>query len=89
MALPRAIIPLLDPFISVIDTRTDMYWAALGLRILIGSPIAGELLQTQSSETSWRNLQVLADLCMVVSTTLSVFPTIHVARRERVRRNEK
>lgn len=52
VALPGAIIPLLSPSISVIGTRAGMYWAALGLGILIGSPVAGELLQSQSSGTS-------------------------------------
>ena len=85
VALPGAIIPLLCPSISVIGTRTGMYWAVAGLGVLIGSPIAGALVVAGSSGTVWWHLQVFSGLCMVSATAFCVYPLIHLARRKRMR----
>lgn len=86
VALPGAIIPLLCPSISVIGTRTGMYWAVSALGVLIGSPIAGALVVSDSSRTVWWHLQVFSGLCMSLATALLVCPLIHVARQKRRRR---
>ena len=85
VALPGAIIPLLCPSISVIGTRTGMYWAVAGLGVLIGSPIAGSLVVTGSSGPVWWHLQVFSGLCMVLATASCVYPLVYVATQKRKR----
>lgn len=86
VALPGAIIPLLCPSISVIGTRTGMYWAVAGLGVLIGSPVAGALIISGPSGVVWWHLQVFSGLCMVLGAVLLVYPSIHVTRQRRTRK---
>ena len=79
---PGAIIPLLSP-LSVLGTRTGMYWASVGLGILIGSPIAGAITVNQLSGVIWWHLQIFAGLSMAIATVLTIHPWIYVTRRRR------
>ena len=77
---PGAIIPLLSPSLDVIGTRLGMHWAAIGLGVLIGSPIAGALLSYSSSQVVWWHLQTFSGLAMAVGAGLTMYPWIYVAR---------
>ena len=85
VALPGAIIPLLCPSRNVIGTRTGMYWAVAGLGVLIGSPIGGALVVSESSGTVWWHLQVFSGFCMVFATMWCVYPMIYIARQRKIR----
>ena len=85
VALPGAVIPLLCPSVSVIGTRTGMYWAVAGLGVLIGSPVAGALIVSRSAGTVWWHLQVFSGFCMVLATAMSAYPLTHLARQKQMR----
>ena len=85
VALPGAVIPLLCPSVSVIGTRTGMYWAVSGLGILIGSPIAGALIVYKSAGTVWWHLQVFSGLCMVLAMAMCAYPLTHLTRQKQIR----
>lgn len=82
VALPGAIIPLLSPSLQVIGTRSGMYWASVGLGVLIGSPVAGALVDIRpSAQVHWWKLQVFAGTFMTVAAICYVYPLIHVRRK--------
>ena len=83
VALPNATIPLLSPTMSVVGTRTGMYWAVAGLGLLIGSPVAGKLIVNRSRSTVFWHLQAFAGCSMVVGTALLIYPMIYVAKQRK------
>jgi MFS family permease len=83
VAMPGAMIPLLSPSLAVIGTRTGMYWAGVGIGVLIGSPIAGALIDIQSPEIRWWHLQVFAGVFMGFGALCSIYPLIYVRRKRR------
>jgi MFS family permease len=83
VAMPGAIIPLLSPSLQVIGTRSGMYWASVGLGVLIGSPVAGALIDLNSVHVHWWKLQIFAGTFMTIAAFCYVYPLIHI-RRKRV-----
>lgn len=83
VAMPGAMIPLLSPSLDVIGTRTGMYWAAVAIGLLIGSPVGGALVNLQLSSINWWHLQLIAALFMMVSGLLTIPPTLHARKKKR------
>ena len=48
VSLPNAVVPNLSPFTSVVGTRTGMMWSFVAFASLIGAPIAGALVDTDT-----------------------------------------
>ncbi|CRG83865.1 Multidrug resistance protein MdtL [Talaromyces islandicus] len=77
VALPGAIIPLLSPSLKVIGTRSGMYWASVGLGVLIGGPVAGALIDINAAQVHWWKLQIFAGTFMAVATICYIYPISH------------
>jgi len=84
VALPGAFIPLFCPDISLIGTRNGMYWVWTAVGMLIGSPIAAAIYEPKSAEKGWWKLQVFSAVFMMMAAILSVYPSIHLRRRNRM-----
>lgn len=82
-ALPGAMIPLLTPSVLFIGTRTGMYWACIGIGVLIGSPIGGSLVDISPSGTSFLKLQIFTAAFMAVGALLHIYPILYVRGRQR------
>jgi MFS family permease len=82
VAMPGAIVPRLAPSANVIGTRTGMLWAAVAVGMLIGSPIAGKLIEYGDGHIKWWRAQLFAALCMSISGAFFVYPTIYVRRKK-------
>ncbi|KAI1824022.1 putative MFS monocarboxylate transporter [Xylaria intraflava] len=82
VTLPGAFIPLFCPSLSVIGTRSGMYWVWVGLGILIGSPIAGAIYPFNSTDTDWWRLQVFAGVFMLGAALFNIYPAIHLRRKQ-------
>lgn len=86
VALPGAFVPLFSPSLALIGTRSGMYWASIGLGILVGSPIAGALfeLDAKRPDTTWWRLQVFAGCVMLASVFVTILPLMHLHKRRKV-----
>ena len=84
VALPGAIVPLFSPSLAVIGTRSGMYWAWVGLGLLIGSPIGGALYDQRAAGTDLWRLQVFAGALMMATALFTVYPTIHLRRKTQI-----
>src|SRR5207302_1032109 len=82
VALPGAIVPHLTPSVGLIGTRTGMLWASVGLGMLIGSPIAGAIIENGDGNNHWWRAQLFASVSMSVSTVFFVYPALYVRRRK-------
>jgi MFS family permease len=82
VAMPGAIVPRLAPSVTVIGTRTGMLWTAVAIGMLIGSPIAGALIEYGDGHIKWWRVQLFAGLCMAISRFFFVYPTIYVRRKK-------
>ncbi|POS78012.1 hypothetical protein DHEL01_v203582 [Diaporthe helianthi] len=81
VALPGAFVPLFCPSIAVLGTRSGMYWAWLGLGMLIGSPIAGAIYDVKSGRSeNWR-LQVFSGTFMMGAAVLCIYPILWLRRK--------
>lgn len=83
VALPGAFIPLFCPSLSVIGTRSGMYWAWVGAGLLIGSPIGGAIYDVKAGRGDWWRLQVFAGVFMMGAAALIVYPILHLRRKRR------
>lgn len=81
VALPGAIVPRVTPTLRLVGTRTGMLWTAVGVGMLIGSPIAGALIETGDGYNHWWRAQLFAGLSMTVSTAFFVYPALYVRRK--------
>jgi len=83
VALPGAFIPLFCPSLTVIGTRSGMYWVFVGLGLLIGSPIGGAIYDVKMGNSdSWR-LQVFAGIFMMGAAVCTVYPMLHLRHKSR------
>ncbi|KAI0102569.1 putative MFS monocarboxylate transporter [Nemania sp. FL0031] len=83
VTLPGAFIPLFCPTLTVLGTRSGMYWIWVGLGILIGSPIAGAIYDPTSTSTDYWRLPVFAGVFMLGAAILNLYPVTHIRRRKR------
>lgn len=81
VSLPGAFVPILCPSLAVVGTRSGMFWAAIGLGVLIGSPIAGALIGNDEAELEWWRLQVFSGILMLASAICVIQPVLHVRSR--------
>ena len=84
VAMPGAFLPQLSPTLQVLGTRTGMYWAGIGLGLLIGSPIGGALVNIQSPPIEWWHLQLIDAMFMFAGAVCGFFSMMIVRRRGRV-----
>ncbi|KAI9695393.1 MAG: hypothetical protein M1820_008648 [Bogoriella megaspora] len=83
VAMPSAIVPVLSPSMNLIGTRTGMYWAAVGVGILVGGPIGGALVNVHARQINWWHLQVFAGLVEAAAAMFCIYPIMHVRRRSK------
>ncbi|KAI0201488.1 putative MFS monocarboxylate transporter [Astrocystis sublimbata] len=83
VSLPGAFIPLFCPSLSVLGTRSGMYWIWIGLGILIGSPIAGAIYDFKFTDNDWRRLETFAGIFMFGAALLNLYPVSHLRRKQR------
>ena len=85
VAMPGAVVPILSPSITVIGTRSGMYWTGIALGCLIGGPIGGALAGVSSGSfgPSWWHLQLLDGFFMLLSTICSLYPMVVMRRRRK------
>ncbi|KAI0017195.1 major facilitator superfamily domain-containing protein [Xylariomycetidae sp. FL0641] len=81
VTLPGAFIPLFCPSLSVLGTRSGMYWIWVGLGMLIGNPIAGAIHDLTSLDDDWWRLQVFAAVFMLAAALVNIYPVIHIRRK--------
>ncbi|KAI2601774.1 putative MFS monocarboxylate transporter [Hypoxylon sp. NC1633] len=84
VTLPGAFIPLFCPSLSLLGTRSGMYWSWIGLGMLIGSPIGGALYDIRSVSTDYWRLQVFSGCFMMGASLFTVYPVIHLRRKAKV-----
>lgn len=82
VTLPGAMIPLFSPSMDVIGTRVGMFWAGVGVGVLIGSPIAGAMIDIQSMDIQWWKPQVFSGLVMTVGALCFIYPVMHLKKRK-------
>ena len=87
VAIPSAVIPLLSPSPSVVGARTGMAWSGAAFAALIGSPIAGALVNTTTDD--YRNGQLFGGASSILGGLLMAYPAVFIWRRERRKRIEK
>ncbi|OKL64269.1 hypothetical protein UA08_00935 [Talaromyces atroroseus] len=80
VAMPGAMVPLFCPSLQVIGTRTGMFWAGVGIGVLIGCPVAGVLIDVKAAEIHWWQLQVFAGAIMTAGTLSFIYPVIQVRK---------
>lgn len=81
VAMPGAIVPRLTPSLKLVGTRTGMLWAVVGIGMLIGSPIAGTLIESSSGDTiHWWKAQLFAGISITISSFFFLFAVIFVRR---------
>ncbi|KAI0160026.1 putative MFS monocarboxylate transporter [Hypoxylon sp. FL1284] len=80
VALPGAMLPLFCPSLSVVGSRSGIYWAFVGLGILIGSPIGGAVHDSQSARSGRWQVQVFAGILMMAAAVVVVYPIIRLRR---------
>jgi MFS family permease len=79
VAMPGAIVPHLTPSVTLVGTRTGMLWAAVGVGMLIGSPIAGSLIEYNNGDNiHWWRAQLFASLSMTISAFFFLYSAIFV-----------
>jgi MFS family permease len=81
VAMPGAMVPLFCPSMEVIGTRTGMFWAGVGIGVLIGCPIAGILIDVQSTDIHWWQLQVFAGAIMTAGALSFIYPVMQVRKK--------
>ncbi|EED21454.1 MFS monocarboxylate transporter, putative [Talaromyces stipitatus ATCC 10500] len=81
VTLPGAMVPLFSPSIEVIGTRVGMFWAGVGVGVLIGSPIAGAMVDLQPGDIQWWRLQVFSGVLMAAGALCFVYPVLYVRKK--------
>ncbi|KAK9441950.1 Major facilitator superfamily domain, general substrate transporter [Metarhizium brunneum] len=84
VTLPGAFIPLFCPSVTVIGSRTGMYWSWVGLGMLIGSPIGGAIYDVKSAGSDYWRLQVFAGVFMMAAALLTIYPILYLRRKGRM-----
>ncbi|KAL4941423.1 major facilitator superfamily domain-containing protein [Aspergillus oleicola] len=74
IAMPGAMLPSLCASMSVLGTRTGMYWASVGLGVLVGGPIGGTLVGGMEGKSDWLPLQIFAACCMAAAAVFLIYP---------------
>jgi MFS family permease len=78
VAIPAAVVPFLCPSPSVVGARTGMAWSGAAIAGLIGSPIAGALVDRQSDD--YAHGQAFGGAASLLGGILLIYPAITIAR---------
>lgn len=83
VSFPAAIVthPALSPNMDIAGTRLGMSWAAAALGILVGTPVAGVLVDDKDGLKGFRHMEEFSGAIMVVGAILLVVPLIACWRR--------
>ena len=84
---PAAAHPTLAPTLGQLGGRMGMAWAASGLGTLVGTPIAGTLVDVAASQ--YARAQALAGAFMAGASVLLLFPVWKARKHEREERRRK
>ena len=82
IVLPGAAVPVFCPSLAVIGTRTGMAWTLAAVGFLVGSPIAGAIIQPDS----FVPLQAFSGASMGVGACLCLLSRLVLAGRSRAAR---
>ena len=69
IGLPSAVLPYISP-LNVLGTRMGMTWGLAGIALLVGSPIAGALVDLMSG--SFVRLQIFCGVCLLAGASLQI-----------------
>lgn len=78
VAIPAAVVPLLSPTPSVVGARTGMAWSGAAFAGLIGSPIAGALVETKTN--NYTHGQAFGGAMSLFGGLLLIYPTMTIAK---------
>ena len=87
VAIPSAVIPLLSPSRDVVGARTGMAWSGAAFAALIGSPIAGALVDTKTND--YAHGQAFGGAASLFGGLLMVYPAVYIRRRDAKRRRDE
>ena len=80
VAMPNAVVSKLSPSPGVVGARTGMMWFVVAFAALVGSPIAGALVDTEKGRDEYMHGQVFGGVSVLLGAGLFVVPAVHVAR---------
>ena len=86
VAIPSAVIPLLSPSRDVVGARTGMAWSGAAFAALIGSPIAGALVNTATND--YAHGQAFGGAASFFGGLLMIYPAVYIWRRDAKRRRD-
>ena len=69
IGLPSAVLPYVSP-LNVLGTRMGMTWGLAGIALLVGSPIAGALVDLVSG--NFVRLQLFCGICLLAGASLQI-----------------
>jgi predicted MFS family arabinose efflux permease len=81
VAIPAAVVPLLSPTPNVIGARTGMAWSGAAFAGLVGSPIAGLLVNKTTND--YTHGQIFGGAACLLGGVLLMYPAFYIARRDR------
>ena len=81
VSLPNALVPKLSPMSSVVGARTGMMWFFAAFASLIGSPIAGLLIDTE--ENDYQGGKIFSGTSICLGAALLCVPAIRVTKDAR------
>ncbi|KAF2100636.1 MFS general substrate transporter [Rhizodiscina lignyota] len=81
VSLPNAVVPRLFPLKSVVGARTGMMWSFVAFAALIGSPIAGLLIDTKRND--YKPGEIFSGVSICLGAALLCGPAVYVTKDER------
>lgn len=81
VSLPNAVVPRLSPPKNVVGARTGMMWCFVAFAALIGSPIAGLLVDPATGK--YENGEIFSGVSICLGAALLCGPAIYVTQDDR------
>lgn len=81
VAIPSAVMPLLSPSPHVVGARTGMAWSGAAIAALVGSPIAGALVNTRTDD--YLHGQIFGGTSALLGGILLIYPALYIWKRDR------
>ena len=79
--MPETIVPRFTPSARLVGTHTGMISTALEIRMLIGSPIAGALIEYGSGDFHCQRTQLFVGLFITISAVFFVYPVSYIQQK--------
>ena len=88
VSVPAATVthPILSPSLGVTGTRLGMAWSFTGLGVLVGSPIAGALIDPDTAD--FFASQMFVGVCMAVAVLILTVPLVAIVRHDKGKKRE-